>query len=522
MNKEKISSQEIIDLVASKASVSKRAAEEFLKVMIASVEEGLLAGEVVKIKSFGTFKLQWNEPRKSVNVQTGEEILITGYYKVVFIPDSVLKEQVNEPFAHLEPVELDSIPQKKELIDEVDDALDPLRIFTEQATEIKNLLSEIQAISAKPISITPESQQPADTRQEVESIQEVQPAETKKEVESIQEVQAAETKEEDKIIQDVQPFDTKLEDETIQEVQPAVTKPEDEITTKVQPSETTKPEVQPAEIKPETEIIHEIQPPVTETIPDVVENVQTPDEKLHYENLLNSIDKKPKEPVILQEPLENNIEKEVEIKPIPSDKNESQLISDLPVTPYLENVNRTKRSKAWIWIVVVLLLVSGLGAGIYFYFNPTSELNIFTENISITETFKTVSGWFTSKPKPKPTQVAAKVVIPKDKNEYDSIPQHQPVDSTQLLFDNPRVFNDFIASERMKAGTRLTIISKRYYGSKDFWVYIYEANKERISNPDHIPIGTLIRIPKLNPRLIDLSNPRCVEKAKQLHDIYVK
>ena len=339
MIKEKISSQEIIDLVASKASVSKRAAEEFLKVMIASVEEGLLAGEIVKIK---------------------------------------------------------------------------------------NLLSEIQAISAKPISITPESQQPADTRQEVESIQEVQAAETKKEVESIQEVQAAETKEEDKIIQDVQPFDTKLEDETIQEVQPAVTKPEDEITTKVQPSETTKPEVQPAEIKPETEIIHEIQPLVTETIPVVVENVQTPDEKLHYENLLNSIDKKPKEPVILQEPLENNIEKEVEIKPIPSDKNESQLISDLPVTPYLENVNRTKRSKAWIWIVVVLLLVSGLGAGIYFYFNPTSELNKFTENISITETFKTVSGWFTSKPKPKPTQVAAKVVIPKDKNEYDSIPQHQP------------------------------------------------------------------------------------------------
>ena len=103
MNKEKISSQEIIDLVASKASVSKRAAEEFLKVMIASVEEALLAGEVVKIKNFGTFKLQWNEPRKSVNIQTGEEIMLIGYYKVVFIPDAVLKEQVNEPFAHLEP-----------------------------------------------------------------------------------------------------------------------------------------------------------------------------------------------------------------------------------------------------------------------------------------------------------------------------------------------------------------------------------------------------------------------------------
>ena len=80
MIKEKISSQEIIDLVASKASVSKRAAEEFLKVMIATVEEALLGGDVVKIKNFGTFKLQWNESRKSVNVQTGEEItLLAGY-----------------------------------------------------------------------------------------------------------------------------------------------------------------------------------------------------------------------------------------------------------------------------------------------------------------------------------------------------------------------------------------------------------------------------------------------------------
>ena len=480
MNKEKISSQEIIDLVASKASVSKRAAEEFLKVMIASVEEGLLAGEVVKIKSFGTFKLQWNEPRKSVNIQTGEEIMINGYYKVVFIPDSVLKEQVNEPFAHLEPVELDTISQKNEIIEEADDALNPLHIFTEQATEIKNLLSEIQAITPNPISTTPESQQPAENKLEEEAIQEIRP------IEAIQDIQSDVTEHDDETIRDVQQDETKKEAETVQDVQP-------------------------------TEIIKEV-----ETIPEAVENVQTPDEKQPDENLKNPDDNNPNEPVILQEPLEKIIEKEVEIKPIPSDNNESQLFSDLPVTPYLENVNRTKRSKTWIWIVLVLFVVSGLGTGFYLFYKPTNELNKITENISITEMLHTVSGWFSSKPKQKITPIAVKVVIPKETNEYDSISQHQPVDSTQLLFDNPRVFNDFIASERMKAGTRLTIISKRYYGSKDFWVYIYEANKERISNPDHIAIGTLIRIPKLDPRLIDGSNPRCLKKAKQLHDIYVK
>ena len=489
MNKEKISSQEIIDLVASKASVSKRAAEEFLKVMIASVEEGLLAGEVVKIKSFGTFKLQWNEPRKSVNVQSGEEILIAGYYKVVFIPDSVLKEQVNEPFAHLEPVELDTIPQKNEIIEEADDVVDPLRIFTEQATEIKNLLSEIQAISANPILTSSESQQPVENNQEEEAIHDVQP------IEEIQNVQPAENNQEDEAIHDVQPI------EEIQNVQPSENKQEKKAIQVVQPSE----------------IMQE-----DETKPEVIENEQNQDEKQPDDNLKNAYDKKENKPVISQEPLEKIVDKEVEIKPVTYDKNESQLFSDLPVTPYLENVKSNKRSKAWIWIVLVLFIVSGLGTGIYIFNKPTNELTKFTENISITEILNTVSGWFSPKPKPKPTPVPVKVVIPKETNEYDSISQHQPVDSTQLLFDNPRVFNDFIASERMKAGTRLTIISKRYYGNKDFWVYIYEANKERISDPDHIAIGTLIRIPKLDPRLIDESNPRCLEKAKQLHDIYVK
>ena len=83
------------------------------------------------------------------------------------------------------------------------------------------------------------------------------------------------------------------------------------------------------------------------------------------------------------------------------------------------------------------------------------------------------------------------------------------------------MYNDFIASERTKAGSRLTIMSKRYYGNKDFWVYIYEANKDKIMNPDNIAVGTLIKIPKLDPRLIDATNPRCLEKARQLHDIYI-
>ena len=142
MSKEKLSSQEIIDIVASKASVSKRASEEFLKVMINTIEEALLAGDIVKIKNFGTFKLHWNEPRKSVNVQTGENIILAGYYKVNFTPDANLRELVNEPFGHLEAVQLEGETIEQPVQKEVE-PIDPLRTLNEQASEIKDILAEI-------------------------------------------------------------------------------------------------------------------------------------------------------------------------------------------------------------------------------------------------------------------------------------------------------------------------------------------------------------------------------------------
>jgi nucleoid DNA-binding protein len=446
MTKEKISSQEIIDLIASKASVSKRAAEEFLKVMIASVEEGLLAGETVKIKNFGTFKLQWNEPRKSVNVQTGDEIKLAGYYKVVFIPDSALREQVNEPFAHLEPVELDVdnivVTKKNEFIEESELVQDPLRIFNEQASEIKNLLSEIQALSASSVSVITEEKVPSDTIHEEEYISE--PA--------IEEEKISEIIQHDQVLEDT--HDTNDEDDV--------------------------------------------------TLID---------------------EDKTDQQAGMQELPDNDVEKVDEIESGPSHYEDTQMFSELEATPYLENIKPIKKRRIWLWAIIILFLLTGTGTLYYLYtsdseFSNKYSINKISENISISEMINSVSKWFA--PASKPVSKPETIVIPKDTTALDSITENQPVDSLQILFDNPRVYTDFIALERFTPGSRLTILSKRYYGNKDFWVYIYEANKERISDPDNISTGTLIRIPKLDSKLIDASNPRCIEKAKELHDIYIK
>lgn len=445
MNKEKISSQEIIDLVASKASVSKRAAEEFLKVMIATIEDALLSGDVVKIKNFGTFKLQWNEPRKSVNVQTGEEIILPGYHKVSFTPDAILKDVVNEPFAHLEPVVLDGdndfvIPDKKE-----DEVLDPLRIFTEQASEIKDLLSEINALSAPP------------KRKEREN----------KEI----------------VIKDY--FD--LEEYTDAKVEEKV--PEVSIIdagTVVAEPDVAEPFAEEEEPDKQPEIVVSAEPVTEETKVDEV-NVYIPESKPEQYTTAT---------------VDSN--------------------SVFESTPFLVGVKPRRRSKKWLWISLAGVIVLAF-IGLYLFFPPVNKIGndlVAGAGSGISNVVGSIKRIFITEPKKAP--VTETVVIPKDTAVVDTMETKEPVDSLQLLFDNPRVYDEFIGTEQINAGSRLTVMSKKYYGSKDFWVYIYEANKERIQNPDNIEMGTLIRIPKLDPRLIDASNPRCIQKALELHDKYVK
>jgi hypothetical protein len=96
------------------------------------------------------------------------------------------------------------------------------------------------------------------------------------------------------------------------------------------------------------------------------------------------------------------------------------------------------------------------------------------------------------------------------------------VDSLQLLFDTPRVYTKFIATEEVIEGSRMTRIAERHYGAKEFWVYIYEANRNLLKHPDGISKGMVLKIPLVDPRLLDKNNPRCIEYAVHLHDKYLK
>jgi len=104
---ERLSLQDLIDLLAKKREITKKDAETFLRELVAVVSENIENNELVKIKDFGTFKLVKVSPRKSVDVNTGEAIEIAAHYKLSFTPEKSLKEAVNRPFAHFESVILE-------------------------------------------------------------------------------------------------------------------------------------------------------------------------------------------------------------------------------------------------------------------------------------------------------------------------------------------------------------------------------------------------------------------------------
>ena len=103
----KITFPELIERIAGLTNTSKRVSELFLKELFGVVKECLEQGVSVKIKNLGTFKVTEIATRKSVNVNTGEEMEIPAHRRVSFTPDKTLAEAINAPFEGFETVILD-------------------------------------------------------------------------------------------------------------------------------------------------------------------------------------------------------------------------------------------------------------------------------------------------------------------------------------------------------------------------------------------------------------------------------
>lgn len=384
--------------MAVRAGVSEKTAGAFLNGLVNQLINGLKSDKQVKINGLGTFKLQAVAPRKSVNVSTGEEIIIEGYNKIVFSPEAGLKELVEsrQPSdVSLQPLVFSDQPN------EGDFPIDPIKKLGEQADEIVGLLAEIESIE--------------------------EPKEEPKEPEVV------ETPEEE----------------------PKVVVPEEE----------------PKVVIPEL--------PEIPKEPEVV----TPEE--------------PEEPKVV----------------VPEE--EPEIIVQRPKKPEKKKYHFFR--DVLICVLILLLLLAGG------YFFLRSQLSGILESLLKAEQEQTEQVESPQIENPTPT-LAEGEGEEESPSQLDlipegDIPQAQILDEFNAISAGEELeepYSDLITTEPMHEGSRLTWMAKRFYGDKRFWPYLYDANRDRISNPSNIEIGTPIRVPRLTQAQLDTTNRASMEALDKL------
>ncbi|MBP5259695.1 MAG: HU family DNA-binding protein [Paludibacteraceae bacterium] len=410
MENKKFSLQDLVEQVAAQSSLTKKFTEEFLRELVSVIEEYLEKDGVVKVKGLGTFKLIWNDERKSVNVTTGEELILPAHYKVSFTAESSVLDQLNggsNPSVMVETTAPEPVAG-------------PAPAPTREASP---------APVAEPASASGRSELP-------------------------------------------KPFFIPIpgKEEASAPVEPSAPEPE----TAPMPEPAPEPASEPAST------------PAPEPAPvPVAEAPSAGPEEVRLDNA------------------------------VPSDQHPMERVR--------------KKGHGWIWWLLSLLLLGGLG----WYFRDSwypqarsrfdtlfpqwavqdtvasdtvyVELPVFAEGDSINwdEDSTSVAEEYEGELPAEAEQPAESVEERRQRllSSYTpSMAQSAPVRESVIVID----------------GSRLTLFALRAYGHKDFWVYIYDANRDVLTSPGSLAKGMSLKIPDLDALLVDPDNADCLQKAAEL------
>ena len=157
--------------LSEKYGLSLGDASDFVSAMFDVVKEELDgADSSVKIKGFGTFKVSAVGARASVDVNTGERIIIDGRNKISFTPEVLLRDRVNRPFVQFETVVLNDGVDFSEIDEESEEELDsvtetepqgvqlsptaPTSLPTDQSTDQPTHSEQTQGVQLSPTAPT--------------------------------------------------------------------------------------------------------------------------------------------------------------------------------------------------------------------------------------------------------------------------------------------------------------------------------------------------------------------------------
>lgn len=459
----KVTFPELVEQVAQYANTSKRMSELFLKELFATISQSLIDGESVKVKGIGTFKLTEVNPRKSVDVNTGEEIEIPGHKKLSFAPDKDMAEAINQPFMHFETEILDD--------DVTDDQLAAIDagVPTEAPAEAAPAEEETDDTTA---TEPPAAEAPVAAEEEV-----VMPPVFVAPVE--------------------EPESEEAETEAEAPVEPSEEVPaEEDAPTEVPVQEPADEPEEEAVSEEEAEIEEETEPePVTEVEPSAVAEPEDEAEDVEVEG-------------------ESDAESEMV----------SEELADERVGQEIDKRRITRRSllEGFVVGVVTTLIVTLFAYRLYlmkgYEATPADEEpfveNVSTDSVTTPEQALAENSDAADADKQKAAEEQKKADEEKKKAEEEKKKAEEEKQKAEAA--KPTTANVAAGTtDTIKPGTNLYRMSRKHYGSDKFWVYIYEENKAKYPNPNTIPVGAVLHIPQLEKYGAKAGDPASFAAAKK-------
>ncbi len=440
---DKITIQELVEFISGNQSTSKKEIEAFAKEFFKLIEDALQTERYVKIKGFGTFKLIEVDSRESINVNTGERFEIQGHNKITFTPDATLKEVVNKPFAHFESVVLN---------DGVFFEEEPILDEETPVTEEEPIIEE----EPSPIPLIQEGGVPSDG------------------------VVGSDTEETAPIIEE--PI---VEEEPSRDAIHCVR-------------------------EEETPIIEE-EEPIIEEEPSPIPLIQEGGVPSGGVVGSDTEEETPKPTGFIAESI-TNIESDLE-----TNKRPESMIGNIKNTIVNDFKQDTQGMKYFFGIVIFIILLCI--AAIVFLYYPTLLTDMMpkpqeqeeateeaTPEVIPADTIAIQADTLavqTDTIVAQPDTVVAPVVEltqPTPPPVVEEKPQPAPQPATTYKASDVYTITGTQAEHVIKRGETLRIISEKYFGTRELSTYIIEYNKDIISNPNNVSVGTKIKIPKLEKK----------------------
>lgn len=565
---EKTNLQELIDKVALSTGADKRRCDGFVRALFEAIASALEVDGVAKIKGLGTFKLLTVEERKSVNVQTGEEVVIPVHTKVSFLPDKALKEAVNKPFAHLQTYILNSNAPVDGTEDESgdgdedgdsDEQEDESSVVEADSDNIDDSADEnVTVVSSDNAS---EADKPQD-----EQLDENEPMtnDNHKDVE-----ENAANKEDltndgkhldwaddwELEYSGPEPNPENVKTSISLEESESITTPSAERNSEDDaPKQSLKENSQEEEttgvfdentslVDSHVEIDENKEESDENKVPDdIVPEVEVQKTNLQEKEETQKIEETPENPTVA-DPFVN-----LQAKDKKKDKNQ-------PVVTPQQVRNRKIMGVCIVMFVLILVMVviAVIRIDPDFFKNmrkqdagetppvmPTDTTSL-TQELNVYKTQNGKSDSIVNNDVKAKTQKSVSTSSESNKNKADKAVLNS-VASTAPSNQSPdkKFRSDFVSYMQTKhpqvrlstsgkpeqvvlvKGLRLTLVALKAYGDKKYWIYLYLYNKDKITDPDRVKVGTVLTVPNLDKTLVNGNNAQTLSIASEVISNFAK